>query len=99
MGGENISYSHFFKTIIKATGQNTKMIGLPKPVMKAWSAVVFGTCYVTGRHTNISPKVIDRLFQNRALSCEKAVRQIGYTITPFQQGVEQTIEHLKKQNV
>jgi hypothetical protein len=31
------------------------------------------------------------------LSCEKAVRQIGYTITPFQQGIEQTIRHLKKQ--
>jgi hypothetical protein len=65
--------------------------------MKAWSAVVFGTCYVSGKHTNISPKVIERLFQNRALSCEKAVRQIGYTITPFQQGIEQTILHLKKQ--
>lgn len=97
LGGENISYTRFFKTIIQATGNNTRMIGIPKPVLKAWSAAVFGTCYAVGRHTNVSPKVIDRLFQNRALSCEKAVRQIGYTITPFEQGIAQTVHHLKKQ--
>lgn len=97
LGGENVSYTRFFQTIIQASGRNTRMIGIPKPVLKAWSAVLFGACYVTRTHTNISPKVIDRLFQNRALSSEKAVRQIGYTITPFEQGITQTVHHLKKQ--
>jgi nucleoside-diphosphate-sugar epimerase len=98
LGGENVSYTRFFQTIIQATGQPTKMIRLPKGLMKAWSALAFGACYAVGKHTNISPKVIDRLFQNRALSCEKAVQQIGYTITPFEQGIAKTIHHLKHQN-
>jgi nucleoside-diphosphate-sugar epimerase len=97
LGGENVSYTRFFETIISATGRNVKTVVVPKPVLKAWSAMVFGTCYLIGRQTNVSPKVIDRLFQNRALSCEKAVQQIGYTITPFHRGIQQTVHHLKKQ--
>lgn len=99
LGGENVSYTRFFETVINATGRNIKVVVVPKPVLKVWSAVVFSTCYLTGRHTNVSPKVIDRLFQNRALSCEKAVQQIGYAITPFQQGIQQTVHHLKKQRL
>ena len=95
LGGENVSYSQFFQTIIQETGRSITTIAVPKPVLKAWSAVVFGGCYITGIHTHISPKVIDRLFQNRALSCQKAVQQIGYTITPFQQGIQQTVQYLK----
>jgi hypothetical protein len=34
--------------------------------------------------------------QNRALSCEKAVRQLGYRITPFRRGMEITIAHLNR---
>jgi nucleoside-diphosphate-sugar epimerase len=95
LGGENISFRRLFQTTIAAIGRDIKTLVVPKPVLKAWSAVVFGGCYVTGVHTNISPKVVDRLYQNRALSCEKAVRHLGYTITPFEQGIAQTVHYLK----
>jgi nucleoside-diphosphate-sugar epimerase len=95
LSGEKISYHQLFKTIVETSGRNIKTIRLPKAVLKAWSAVVFSKCYLRGKHTNISPRTIDRLFKNRALSCAKAVEQIGYRITAFQYGMEQTIYHLK----
>lgn len=98
LGGENVSFERFFKTVIAATGRDIKIVVVPKPVLKVWSAAVFGGCYLVGKHTNISPKVVDRLYQNRALSCEKAVQQLGYTITPFEQGIAQTVHYLKNKN-
>jgi hypothetical protein len=55
-------------------------------------------CALVGKETHISPKVVDRLAQNRALSCDKAIRQLGYSITPFSEGIHKTILHLKNKN-
>jgi nucleoside-diphosphate-sugar epimerase len=95
LGGENISYQQFFETIGRAGNQPLKMIAVPVPVLKAWSALVFGVHYLLGRHTHLSPKTIERLVQNRAISCEKAVQKLAYQITPFYQGMQQTIHHLQ----
>jgi hypothetical protein len=48
-----------------------------------------------GRQTQISPMIISRLKKNRALNCEKALRQLGYSITPFTEGMRKTIHHLQ----
>ncbi|NTS40000.1 NAD-dependent epimerase/dehydratase family protein [Flavisolibacter sp. BT320] len=95
LGGENLSYQQFFETIGRAGNQQLKMITVPVVLLKAWSAVVFGAHYLLGRHTHLSPKVVERLVQNRALSCDKAVKKLAYQITPFYQGMQQTIHHLK----
>lgn len=95
LGGENISYQQFFETIGRAGNQPLKMIAVPVAVLKAWAALVFGANYLLGRHTHLSPGIIERLVQNRAISCEKAVQKLNYQITPFYQGMQQTIHHLK----
>jgi hypothetical protein len=55
-------------------------------------------CALVGKETHISPKVVDRLAQDRALSSDKAIRQLGYSITPFSIGIQKTILHLKIKN-
>ncbi|HET7899276.1 MAG TPA: NAD-dependent epimerase/dehydratase family protein [Flavisolibacter sp.] len=94
LGGENISYQQLFETVAKASEKNLKIIAVPVALLKLWSALVFSLNYLTGRHTHLSPKVVKRLLQNRAVTSEKAVRQLNYQITPFAQGIEQTIHHL-----
>ncbi|HEV7332597.1 MAG TPA: NAD-dependent epimerase/dehydratase family protein [Flavisolibacter sp.] len=95
LGGENISYKQFFETISRAGNQHLQMITVPVALLKGWSALVFTANYLVGRHTHLTPKVVERLVQNRALSCEKAIQEINYHITPFIHGMEQTIHHLK----
>jgi nucleoside-diphosphate-sugar epimerase len=95
LGGENISYQQLFETIGKAGKEKLKIVSVPIPLLHAWTAVVFAANYVIGRHTHLSPKVVQRLMQNRALTCEKAIQQLGYQITPFYNGIENTINHLK----
>lgn len=95
LGGENISYRQLFETIGQAGDEKLKIIPVPIVLLKLWTAIVFGASYLIGRHTHLSPKVVERLVQNRALTCEKAVQHLGYRITPFYKGMERTINHLK----
>lgn len=95
LGGENISYEQLFRTIGKAGGKKLKVIGVPLWLLKAWAGIVFGAHYLLGRHTHLSPKIIDRLVQNRALSSDKAVRELGYQITPFETGIANTVRYLQ----
>jgi len=94
LGGENLSYRSFFQTIKQNTGKNIKLIRIPRLLIKFWSFLYMCICNLLKKETHISPKVIDRLAQNRALSSAKAVRQLGYSITPFSEGIQKTILHL-----
>jgi len=98
LGGENISYTTFFNTIKNKAGKAIKLVPVPKAVLLLWSFIHMSVCRLIGNHTNISPKIIHRLSQNRALSCDKAIRQLGYSITPFSEGVQKAILHLNTKN-
>lgn len=99
LGGENISYRQLFDTIASASGKKLTIVAVPVTLLKIWAAVVAGASFVTRQHTHLSPKVVGRLMQNRAVSCEKAVQDLGYQITPFRRGMEMTIAHLNKAHV
>ena len=98
LGGENLSYRSFFQTIKKNTSKKIRLILIPKFLLKLWSFIYMSVCTLLGKETHISPKVVDRLAQNRALSCDKAIRQLGYSITPFAEGMQKTILHLQNKN-
>lgn len=98
LGGENLSYRSFFQQIKNAAGKNIRLIRIPKFLIKLWSVLHVIICGLLKRETHISPKVVDRLAQNRALSADKAKRQLGYSITPFAEGIQKTILHLKTKN-
>jgi len=95
LGGENINYNTFFNAIKKFAGKKIRLIRIPKFLILIWSFLHMILFRLSGKHTNISPKTVHRFTQNRALNCDKAIRQLGYTITPFTEGIQKTIFHLK----
>ncbi len=98
LGGENISYENFFKTIQQRAGKKIRLIRVPKSLILFWSYLHLIVCKLIGKNTQVSPRVIQRMSQNRALSCDKAIRQLGYSITPFTEGIQKTILHLYRVN-
>ena len=98
LGGENLSYKSFFQTIKQNTSKKIRLIRIPKFLIKLWSFLYMSVCVLLGKETHISPKVVDRLAQNRALSCDKAIKQLGYSITPFAEGIQKTILHLSERD-
>jgi len=98
LGGENLSYRSFFQLIKQNTGKKIGLIRIPKLLLKIFSFFYMSVCALVGKETHISPKIVDRLAQDRALSSDKAIRQLGYSITPFSIGIHKTILHLKNKN-
>ena len=98
LGGENLSYRSFFEGVRENIGKKIMLIRIPKLLLKIWSFFYMSFCRLAGKETHISPGVVDRLAQNRALTCDKAIRQLGYSITPFSIGIQKTIFHLKNKN-
>ena len=96
LGGENLSYRRFFDTLAEASGKKLIIVTVPVVVLKFWATAVAGAGFIFRRHTHLSPKVVKRLMQDRAVSSEKAVRELGYQVTPFRRGIELTIRDLWK---
>jgi nucleoside-diphosphate-sugar epimerase len=95
LGGENLSYNAFFHAVRQYAGKKIWLIRIPRSLLITWSFFHMIIHRMAGKQTNISPVIIKRLLQNRALSSDKAIRQLGYTITPFKTGINKTILHIK----
>lgn len=94
LGGENISYGDFFNALKKYSPKKIYILSVPKYVLKLWSYITYCFHLLLSKHTHLTPKAIDKIFENRAFSCKKAIQQLGYQITPFHQGILKTIQHI-----
>jgi nucleoside-diphosphate-sugar epimerase len=95
LGGDNCSYDEFFTNIKKASQKKIRLLTVPKFILKLSCGFIYARTQLTRTHSHFTPKVVDRLYQNRAVSCQKAIRQLGYHITPLEVGIQQTIQFLK----
>lgn len=98
LGGENLSYTNFFKAIQQHSFKKIRVIKIPVPVLMLWSFFHMAFHKLTGKETQVSPNIIKRILKNRTLSSDKAVKQLGYSITPFHEGISKTILHLQNKN-
>ena len=95
LGGPNISYFHFFDTIRTLSGGKGRILNVPKPLVKAWAGWQWLQHSVIGTDIRFTTKSVDLLFSNNTFSSEKAVQELGYTITPLEEGIRKTIHFLQ----
>ena len=98
LGGENHSYKEFFDNIRKLSPRKIHLITIPKFLLKIVGNLIYTKSLLTKTHNHLTPQTVERLYQNRAVNCNKAIRQLGYRITPFENGIQQTIQFLKAKN-
>jgi nucleoside-diphosphate-sugar epimerase len=97
LGGPNVSYFHFFNTIRTLARSKGRILNVPKLVVKAWAGGQWLLHIVTGTDIRFTVKSVNLLFSNNIFSSEKAVRELGYVITPLEEGVRKTIRFLLKE--
>jgi nucleoside-diphosphate-sugar epimerase len=97
LGGENISYRAFYDAVSDFTGKNN-LLKMPLWVMKAAGYVNLAQYHLFKKDPAFTPDIIGRFFRNIHVSSEKAVRELGYEITPFREGLAETIRSLKSQD-
>jgi farnesol dehydrogenase len=96
LGGTNLSYAALFDVLARISGVHRKMIGIPMWLalgigqFEQWKADSFGVPPL------ITPDWLKKYNYDWALSSEKAREEIGYSITPVEDALLQTIHWLEK---
>jgi farnesol dehydrogenase len=94
LGGENSSLKHLFTLVDEASGRKHFQTNLPPKIAYLYAGFERRKAERFGIYPKITPGWVETFLQDWAYSCAKAERQLGYTITPFKEGVRMTYEWL-----
>ena len=94
LGGENADYMQFFESLKTVTGQHHNMFKLPLSLMLGVSYFAMFLNKIFGIKPFITPALVRKFNYNWDISSEKAVKELGYAITPLKEGMRLTLEWL-----
>ena len=96
IGGENASYNTFFKMLQEISGVRYTLIRLPVFLMMITSYLFMLKIAVFGGKPPITPPLVRKFSSNFNLTSGKAIRDLGYKPRSLKQGIEETVNWLKK---
>jgi len=94
LGGDNITFDQLFQILGKVTGVSRRMVHLPLAVMNLAAGFMEWQNPLTGLPPAITADFVKKYMNHWSLSSDKAVKELGYRITPFPTGVKETVEWL-----
>jgi farnesol dehydrogenase len=95
LGGENLTFSDLFRIIGEAVGHRRKVFKLPLVFLKLIVKLLMAISKITGTPPLITMDWLDKYMNNSIISSQKAIKELGYRVTPFRNGVTITINWLK----
>jgi len=95
LGGENLSFNTFFSLLKRKSEKKYLLVKVPVPLMMVygWQEEMMATLF--GRTPLVTTKWIRKYNIDFSFSSEKAIRELGYKITPFEQGLTTTLSWLR----
>lgn len=97
LGGENVSYNHFFQLISEITGKRFFQFKIPYPVAITFSKFEEMRAKLFGGNPLITPEWVKTFALDWVYSSKKAEQELGYKYTPLRESMRQTIDWLNKQ--
>jgi nucleoside-diphosphate-sugar epimerase len=96
LGGPNASFLDFFTVLKLISGKRQRLFKFPVPLLMlfGWKEEVIAKLF--GSEPVITRKWINKYRYNSAFSSDKALREIGYKITPLEEGLSRTLHWLKE---
>lgn len=98
LGGEDISFDYFFQELQSLSGKTYRLHRVPQKLIRLYSRLEKFKATLTGMPPVFLPEFAERLNFHQKYSSNKAVQELGYTITPFKEGLEKTIRYFQMQN-
>lgn len=95
LGGENLTFSELFSVIGEISGRKRRVFRLSSASLKTIMKITTMLTNMTGIPPVITQDWLDKYMQDWNMSSEKAIKEIGYKITPFNESLRQTINWLK----
>ncbi|MBE0638470.1 MAG: SDR family oxidoreductase [Bacteroidales bacterium] len=96
LGGENITYDGFFQKLKEITSKDHRLFHVPYWLMFAGSNIHFAFARLRGRSPRITPRWIRKYLHHWAVSVVRAETELGYCVTPFDEGLQRTVDWLNK---
>lgn len=96
LGGENVSYDAFFGKLQQVSGVRKRLVHVPLSVLLAVSHTMLAWTKITGKAPLITPEWVKKYLYDWEVSSRKAEKELGYPITPLEEGLARTIEWLNR---
>lgn len=93
LGGENLSYRDLFRIAGKVRGSRFALYSFPLQLMLMSAAMMKLLADITGREPLVTPGWVRKYNHDWLLSSERAISELGYTVTPFEDGIKEIIKH------
>lgn len=96
LGGENVTYTEFFKTLSEVAGKKHLMLKIPLWIMLCITYLIMLKTHALGSNPIITPSLVRKFNHNFNISSSKAIRDLGYDAINLRKGLEDTVEWLNK---
>ncbi|MDP4226830.1 MAG: NAD-dependent epimerase/dehydratase family protein, partial [Bacteroidota bacterium] len=97
LGGENINYLDFFDRIRDISGDRFSLFNVGLKFMMLVSNCMKFMAEKFSISPAITPELVKKFTCNWNVSSNKAITELGYSITPLDEGLRRTINWLKSQ--
>jgi farnesol dehydrogenase len=98
LGGENHSYFELFEAVRTASGKRYRLFEIPAWLIE-WVARICKFLAVVFRiRPLITPYYAKKFALDWKVSTHKAVRELGYKVTPLREGIHETVRFLLAEN-
>lgn len=100
LAGENLSQQEYVAEVVKLMGMTRVPPKIPAWVLRILARLTTFGASLTGKEPTMTPEIID--FMSRphyAFSNAKALKELGYTMTPWRQGVAESHQWLIKEGL
>jgi nucleoside-diphosphate-sugar epimerase len=98
LGGSNISFNDFFNKLSIVTGKKHILVHIPKWAMLSFAKSQELMANSFGKKPLITRKWVRKSLYNWILTSRKAKQELGYGITPFEEGITQTVKWIMDKN-
>ncbi len=96
LGGENLSFGQLFQIIGNVTGKRRKVFSLSFITLKRIIKLTALFSKITGIPPLITQDWLDKYMNDWIMLSDKAVKELGYKITPFCDGIAETIKWFRR---
>jgi len=91
LGGDNRSLNDLYETLARLSGVRRAVMRIPFVAAKATGGLEVALAFVSGRQPTLTPGVVEIFKHDWVYSSEKAKRELGYKVTPLEDGLQITL--------
>jgi NAD+-dependent farnesol dehydrogenase len=91
LGGDNRTLNEFFRLLAQLSQVDHRVLHLPVWTGKAMGAVELARARLLGHRPRVTPGVAEIFKHDWVYSSAKAVRELGYHVTPLEEGLAKTL--------